>query len=40
MQEFVRNNNAPFIAKVYRDARVEMWKDAPTLLTEINNLKI
>ncbi len=40
MQEFVRQNNAPFIAKVYRDNRVKMWKDALTLLDEMNNLKI
>lgn len=35
MQEFVRQHPAPFIAKVYRDGRVEMWKDAQTLLDEI-----
>ena len=34
MQEFVRTHSAPFIAKVYRDGRVEMWKDAQALLSE------
>lgn len=38
MQDFVTKNNAPFIAKVYQDERVVMWKDAVTLLAEINNL--
>lgn len=28
MQEFARKHPAPFIAKVYRDGQVEMWKDA------------
>ena len=35
MQEFVRTHPAPFIAKVYRDGRVEMWFDAQTLLDEL-----
>lgn len=35
MQEFVRKHPAPFIAKVYRDGRVEMWKDAQTLVDEL-----
>ena len=35
MQEFVLSYPAPFIAKVYRDGRVEMWKDAQTLLGEL-----
>lgn len=34
MQEFVRTYPSPFIAKVYRDGRVEMWKDAQALLSE------
>jgi hypothetical protein len=38
MQEFVRKHPAPFIAKVYRDGRVEMWKDAQTLLDESKSL--
>jgi hypothetical protein len=37
MQEFVRQNPAPFIAKVYRDRRVEMWKDKQTLLKEFKH---
>ena len=40
MQEFVRNHNSPFIAKVYRDNKVKMWKDSSTLLDEINKLTI
>ena len=35
MQKFVRTYPAPFIAKIYRDGRVEMWKDAQTLLDEL-----
>lgn len=35
MKEFVRKHPAPFIAKVYRDGRVEMWKNAQTLLDEL-----
>ena len=35
MQGFVRKHPAPFIAKVYRDGRVEMWFDAQTLLDEL-----
>ncbi|WP_013323194.1 hypothetical protein [Gloeothece verrucosa] len=31
MQEFVRQNPAPFIAKVYRDGRIDMYKDAEKL---------
>lgn len=38
MQEFVRKHPAPFIAKVYRDGRVEMWKDAQTLLDELREI--
>ena len=38
MQEFVRKHPAPFIAKVYRDGRVEMWRDAQTLLNELPQL--
>ena len=34
MQEFVRQHPPPFIAKVYRDGRVKMWKDASALLSE------
>ena len=35
MQKFVRTYLAPFITKIYRDGRVEMWKDAQTLLDEL-----
>jgi predicted nuclease of predicted toxin-antitoxin system len=35
MQEFARDNSAPFIAKVYRDGRVEAWKNSQDLLVEI-----
>lgn len=34
MQEFVRNNPAPFIAKIYRDASIKLWRDSETLLEE------
>jgi predicted nuclease of predicted toxin-antitoxin system len=36
MQEFVREYPAPFIAKIYRDGRIDMWKDSQTLLMELN----
>ncbi|GBF82833.1 hypothetical protein [Aphanothece sacrum] len=35
MQEFVRKNNAPFIAKIYRDKGIEMWKNEQALLDEL-----
>jgi hypothetical protein len=35
MQELTRKHPAPFIGKVYRDGRVEIWKDAQSLLDEI-----
>jgi predicted nuclease of predicted toxin-antitoxin system len=35
MQALVYKNQAPFIAKIYRDGRVEMWKDRQSLLDEI-----
>ena len=35
MQDFVRKYPAPFIAKVYRDSRIEMWKDNEELVNEI-----
>ncbi|MEM8828403.1 MAG: hypothetical protein AAGE96_03480 [Cyanobacteria bacterium P01_G01_bin.19] len=40
MQEFVYKHYAPFIAKVYRNQKVEMWKDASTLLKEARNFNI
>lgn len=35
MQEFVREHSAPFIAKIYRDSRIAMWKDQKMLLEEL-----
>lgn len=35
MQEFVRKHPAPFIAKIYRDARISMWKDSQKLTEEL-----
>lgn len=35
MQEFVRQNPAPFIAKIYRDGRIDLWKDQQMLLDEL-----
>lgn len=35
MQEFAQANPAPFIAKVYREGRVEEWKNQEELLAEI-----
>ncbi|KAM3093296.1 hypothetical protein ACKFKG_20020 [Phormidesmis sp. 146-35] len=35
MQEFVHKNPAPFIAKIYRDGRLDLWKDQQTLLDEL-----
>ncbi|GAB1540925.1 hypothetical protein NUACC21_35940 [Scytonema sp. NUACC21] len=34
-QEFVRKYPAPFIAKIFRDGHIEMWKDAQTLEEEL-----
>lgn len=39
MQEFIRKHPAPFIAKIYRDGHIAVWKDNPTLLEELNQLK-
>jgi hypothetical protein len=36
MLKFASNNQAPFIAKVYKDGRVAPWKNAIELLDEIN----
>ncbi len=38
MQEFVRKNPAPFIAKVYRNNQITLWKDSQMLLAELNLL--
>jgi predicted nuclease of predicted toxin-antitoxin system len=35
MQDFVRKHPAPFIAKIYRDGRIDMWKNDQTLLEEL-----
>lgn len=35
MQEFVREHSAPFIAKIFRDGHIEMWKDTQTLEEEL-----
>jgi predicted nuclease of predicted toxin-antitoxin system len=39
MQNFVRNYPAPFIAKIHRDSRLEMWRDRETLLEELKALE-
>jgi hypothetical protein len=36
MQEFVRKHSEPFIAKIYRDGKIEMWKDNEMLINELN----
>jgi predicted nuclease of predicted toxin-antitoxin system len=35
MQELIRKHPAPFIAKVYRNGRIDMWIDSQTLLMEL-----
>ncbi|MEH2001186.1 MAG: hypothetical protein V7L00_20965 [Nostoc sp.] len=35
MQEFVRKHPAPFIAKIYRDASIALWKDSQALVEEL-----
>lgn len=37
MLKFIEKNDAPFIAKVYRDGKVSAWKEANDLRGEINN---
>ncbi len=37
MQEFVRKHPAPFIAKIYRDGRIDLWKDSQMLLEDLKN---
>jgi PIN like domain len=37
MQNFVQKYPAPFIAKIYRDSRLEMWRDREALLKELDN---
>ena len=36
MQNFVHKHPAPFIAKIYRDSRLEMWRNREALLEELN----
>jgi hypothetical protein len=36
IKSFVGNHSAPFIAKIYRDCRVEMWRSCEALLAELN----
>jgi predicted nuclease of predicted toxin-antitoxin system len=36
MQELVRKHPAPFMAKIYRDGSIRMWKDDQALLDELN----
>jgi PIN like domain len=36
MQNFVHKHPAPFIAKIHRDSRLEMWRDREALLEELN----
>ena len=36
LQQFIRDNPAPFIAKVYRDGSVSNWKDQQALMEELN----
>ncbi|BAY70779.1 hypothetical protein ACN23B_25980 [Anabaena sp. FACHB-709] len=35
MKRFVSKHPAPFIAKIYRDGHLDMWKDAQMLLEEL-----
>ncbi|MEQ8467292.1 hypothetical protein [Coleofasciculus sp. E1-EBD-02] len=37
MLKFISENQAPFIAKVYKDGKVVAWKDATDLLDEIES---
>lgn len=39
MQEFVRKNPAPFIAKIYRDGRIDIWKNQQTLLEDLEQFQ-
>jgi predicted nuclease of predicted toxin-antitoxin system len=39
MQEFARKHPEPFIAKIYRDGHIEMWKDDETLLEELKRIQ-
>ncbi|MEH1922294.1 hypothetical protein [Nostoc sp.] len=35
MQRFIRKHPAPFIAKIYRDRKVSMWKNDQILIEEL-----
>jgi predicted nuclease of predicted toxin-antitoxin system len=37
MQNLIRKNPAPFIAKIHRDGRLEMWRDREALLKELDD---
>ena len=37
MEQFIKTLSTPFIAKVYRDGRVETWKTPQELLDELEN---
>ena len=37
IQNFIYKHPAPFIAKVYRDSKVKVWKNATDLLDEIDS---
>jgi arsenate reductase-like glutaredoxin family protein len=39
MQQFVHKYPAPFIAKIHRDSRLEMWRDREALLAELHDLE-
>jgi predicted nuclease of predicted toxin-antitoxin system len=36
MRELIRINSAPFIAKIYKNGSVKIWKDAEDLLSELD----
>ena len=38
MQNFARENPAPFIAKIYRDGRVSAWRNCQVLREELEGL--
>jgi hypothetical protein len=37
MQEFVRQDPAPFIAKIYSYGKINLWKDSKELPAELKN---
>lgn len=39
MQEFVRKNPAPFIAKIYKDGRIDLWRDHKALNQELKDFE-